>query len=304
MRVTNQMQNHLLSSSIQDNQSAVYSQQKQISTGKRINQASDDPTAWARAAQLRQQQNELAGYSKNVESAESQFLSIDQAMDSMGNILQNASELAVRGSEGTLADTDRDALAEQVDQLLGELVMVANSKHNGQYQFGGVQSQSEPFTVSRNATGQIDSVAYVGGDFSSMVEVASGDALPRQLVGGGGENGILISTSTDAFAALVNIRDQLQSGQNLANSGLQEEVNASLEKVLVNRASVGAFIEHVSLVGELHSSRDLTLSENISALEDVDVAEAVTELSAKQNAYEAALAMASKTLNMSLLNYL
>jgi flagellar hook-associated protein 3 FlgL len=305
MRISNQMQNQMLSSSIQENQSAVYSQEQQIASGKRINRASDDPTAWAQAARLRQQQNELAGYSKNAEAVESHLESIDQALDSIGNILQGASELAVRGSDGTLGDSDRNILARQVDQLLEELVNLANSKYNGQYQFSGVQSQVEPFTVTRNAAGQIDAVSYVGGDFSTMVEIAPGDALPKQLIGGGtGENGILISNTGDAFTALVNIREQLLAGQNLAESGLQNDVNASLERVLVSRASVGAFLEHASLVSELHSSRDLALSENISGLEDIDVAEAVTELSAKQTAYEAALAMASKTLNMSLLNYL
>ena len=304
MRVSNTMMNQMLASSIQENQSGVYAQEQKIASGKRINRASDDPTAWAQATRLDQQKNELAGYMKTADSVSSQLLFADQSLASITDILQSASETAVRGSDSTLSAVDRDSLAAQLDQLLEDLVMVSNGKYNGQYQFSGVQTQTEPFEATRNASGQIDSVSYVGSDFASMIEVAPGDAVPKQLVGGGADNGILISNTGNAFASIITMRDELLAGNTLTESGLQADVDAVMEKVLVDRATVGAFIEHAAFVKEIHSAKELSLAESISTLEDIDVAQAITELSAKQTAYEAALSMASKTLNMSLLQYL
>jgi flagellar hook-associated protein 3 FlgL len=46
------------------------------------------------------------------------------------------------------------------------------------------------------------------------------------------------------------------------------------------------------------------LQQTLASEEDIDMAQAVTELTAKQTAYQAALAMVSKTMNMSLMNYI
>lgn len=304
MRISNQMQNHMMTGSIQQNQAAVYDMEKEIASGKKINQASEDPNAWSRIARLRQQMSELSGYAENTQAVELQLISVDHSLGLMGEVLQGASEIAVQGGDGTLADVNREALAEQVDQLIEQLLVVSNSKYNGQYQFGGVQSSMEPYVATRNDAGQVVSVEYQGSEFSAMIEVAPGDALPKQLVGSAPDNGILNSDAGDAFGILVDLRDQLAANQNLAETDMLEQVNTVMENVLVSRASIGAYIEHVSLVSEMHAARELSLAENISDMEDIDMAEAVTELSAKQTAYEASLAMASKTLNMSLLKYL
>ncbi len=304
MRISNQMSNRMLSSNIMDNQSAVYRKEQQIASGKRIEKASDDPAAWARLSRLRDQQAGLAQYARNSQLLEFRLLSADQALDSIGSLLQNASELAVQASDGTLNDVDREVLAGQVDELLELLVTLANSPSDAGYQFGGVLAETEPFAVTRNAEGKIDSVSYVGGSSSAMVEVAASDALPSQLVGGDPENGVLLSSSTDAFAPLIEMRNRLLAGENLAETTLQTRVDAASEKVIVGRAAVGAYLEHLSFVDEIRGSRDVLLMEGVTAIEGIDIAQAVSELSEKQMAYQAALAMATKTINMSLLNYI
>ncbi|QBG47415.1 flagellar hook-associated protein 3 [Verrucomicrobia bacterium S94] len=305
MRISNQMSNRMLSNNILESQSAVYRKEQQIASGNRIEKASDDPVAWARLSQLKDLQDGLTQYERNAELVESRLLSVDQMLDSIGSLLQNASELAVQASDGTLNQSDREILAGQVDELLEQLVSRANHPSDGGgYLFGGVQSESEPFTVTRNADGRIDSVTYEGGGISAMVEVAAGDALPNQLVGGGADNGVLISDSSDAFAPLIEMRDALLAGENPAGTTLQTRIDEAAEQVIVGRASVGAYLEHLSFVNEIRSNQEVSLMENISDIADVDLAQAVSELTEKQTAYQAALAMATKTVDLSLLNYI
>lgn len=304
MRVSNQMTNQMLSNNILDNQTAVYRKEQQIASGKRIEKASDDPVAWARLSRLHDQQDELVQYARNAQLLESRLLSSDQMLGSISNLLQHASELGVQSSDGTLNTVDRGVLAGQVDELLEQLVNLANAPSDTGYQFGGTLAETEPFVTTLNAEGQIDSVSYVGGSSTAMVEVAAGDALPSQWVGGDPDNGILLSSSVDVFAPLIEMRDRLLAGENIAETTLQTQVDAAAEKVVVSRASIGAYLEHLSFVDEIRGSQELLLMEGISAGEAIDIAQAVSELSEKQTAYQAALAMASKTVNMSLLNYI
>jgi flagellar hook-associated protein 3 FlgL len=303
MRVTTQMQHQMMTRYISDNQSGVYAKQEQVASGKRMQQASDDPQAWAVASRLHRQDAQLSAYETNSIRLDAQLSSIDGSLSSIGDILRSASEKAVTASGGTLNPSDRTNLAEQVDQLLEELVMQANSKFDGGYQFGGTQTDQEPFVVTRNADGKIDSVGYTGTTDVPLAAVGANDALPQRLAGGGSD-GVLISGSSDAFAALIDMRDRLVNGENLAESGVQGNVDAALEHLLTDRARVGAYMEHLTLTDSLRNEQQVQLARHLSAMEDVDVAEAVSELSAKNVAYEAALAISAQIMKTSLLNYI
>ena len=303
MRISSQFQNQLLAGSIAQSQSEVYRLQKQVSSGKAIESASDDPTAWSKVSRLNHVQAELERYGDNSELLNSRLTAMDASLSTIGDILQSASELAVQGAQGTLSDDDISVLAEQADQYLEELVSQANQKYDDQYLFGGTASGSEPFVMTRNAEGRIESVTYAGSEDVSEIEVADGDRMGLQMVGGG-EAGVFVSSGADAFAALIEMRDQLLNGENLADSGVQDLVDKSYDQVLIGRAVVGAQMERVEFVSALRDAQDSYISDELSEIEDVDVAEVVAELTAKNVAYEAVLALTSKSMNMSLLNYI
>jgi flagellar hook-associated protein 3 FlgL len=297
------MQQQMLTRYISDNQSSVFRKEEQVASGKRMQRASDDPQAWAAAARLHQQESQLKTYETNSVRLSAQLTSLDGSLSAIGDILQSASEKAVSASGGTLNANDRTILAQQIDQLLEELVMQSNSRFDGHCQFGGVQTDQEPFTVTRNADGQIESVAYAGSTEIPVVAVGSGDVLPQRLAGGG-SNGLLISESADAFATLVDMRDRLVSGENLADSSVQGELDAALENLLTGRARTGAYMEHLKLTDALRSEQQVQLASRLTETEGVDVAEAISELSAKNVAYEAVLAISAQVMKTSLLNYI
>ncbi|MBN2704313.1 MAG: flagellar hook-associated protein FlgL [Pontiellaceae bacterium] len=304
MRISTQMQNQMLSNNIRKDQEAVYKTTEQMASGVKFEKASDDPQAWARAAELRRTQGQFEQYDRNSALLESQLGFIDQSLNAVSDILQSASEVAVRASDSTLSTSDRSMLSEQVNQLLEELVSQANGEYNGQHLFGGVRSDVEPFSVTRTAEGQIDSVTYVGASTTSNISVAEQDVLPGQVVGGDPDNGVLMSDASDAFAVLIQMRDQLKSGESLAETDIQSQVDTAYERVIVGRAVMGAYLEHITFVSEIRLNQTVRLAEDLSRTEGVDLAQAATELSEKQTAYQAALAMASQTMRKSLLDYM
>lgn len=304
MRISNQMQNQMLANNIRKDQEAVYKTTQEMASGVKFEKASDDPQAWGRATELRRTQDQLEQYDQNSALLESQLGSIDQSLNAISDILQSASEVAVRASDSTLSTSDRTMLSEQVNQLLEELVSQANSKYNGQYLFGGVRSDESPFNVTRNTDGQVESVTYEGASSTSNISIAEDDTLPGQVIGGDLNNGILMSNSSDSFAVLIEMRDHLKTGESLADTSMQSQVDTAFERVIVGRAVMGAYLEHISFVNEIRLNQTVQVAEDLSNTEGVDLAQAATELSEKQTAYQAALAMASQTMRKSLLDYL
>ena len=303
MRITNQLQHNMLVGHIKKNQTDVYRLQEQVASGNRMRVASDDPTSWAAVARLRRQEGELALHEENSLQMESRLSSIDLSLSSMGDILQNASEIAVQAGQSTLNREDRTIMAEEIDQLLEALVMQSNMKVDGQHVFGGTQSSMESFAATRNGDGRINSVAYTGSEEVSTIDVGAGDAMGRQMVGGG-QNGVLISTDANAFTALINMRDRLLNGENLAETDAQGLVNDALGQVLMGRAVTGAQMERLDIISSFREMQRVQVTGQAAAEEGVDIAEAVAELSAKNVAYEAALAMSAKIMNISLLKFI
>lgn len=303
MRITNQLQNQMLAGQVARNQGEVYRLQEQVASGVQMKVASDNPKNWASVARLERQQTELLRYDEATKLMEDRLESLDVALNAMSDLLQNASEVAVQSGQGLLNEADRNTFAEQVDQLLEQLVVNGNAKYDGQYLFGGVSSSTEPFDVVRDADGRISSVSYVGSEDMATVEIGDGERMARHMVGGGSD-GVLMSDEGNAFEALITLRDQLMSGQNPADTGVQEQIDSAYSSVLTNRAVTGAQMERLTLLTAFRAEQLAQVQERISDKQDVDVAEVVTELSAKNVAYEAVLAMSSKALSISLLNYI
>ena len=303
MRITNQLQNQLLTGSIARNQSDVYRLQEQISSGERMKVASDDPANWAAVSRLQQEETDLSRFDDAANMMGSRLASMDTMLNSIGDLLLNASELAVQAGQGTLNNADRAALSESVNQLLEDLVVQGNTKYAGQYMCGGIQSSTPPFEAVRDADGMITSVSYVGSEDVATVEIGENEFMDRQLVGGGA-NGVLISTDNNAFDSLVALRDQLNNGENAADTGAQEPIDDSFNRVLVSRATTGAQMERLDLLAAFRSEQLTQIKEQIADRRGVDVTEAISKLSTKNVAYEAVLAMTSKVLNMSLLKYI
>lgn len=304
MRITNQMMNRMLTGYISDNQSASYRKQEEISSGKRMQQASDDPLAWAAATQLHGREADFAVYENNSTLMDGKLTALEQGLATAGDILQRASELSVQASDGTLSISDRTVMAEKANQLLEEFVANANARHDGAYLFGGTQTADSPFEVTRDADGAITAITYQGSDSVATVEIADGISVPAQLVGVDAQTGVFASDKADAFNALINLRDQLQAGANLTETDAQANVDAAFEQSLIGRTTVGAYMEQLSFASGLRTEQQGQIHDQLEKVEGVDISKAVSELSAKQMAYQAALSISAQTMRMSIMKYL
>jgi len=151
--------------------------QEQASTGARINRASDGPSAAYRILGLNSQERSLENYIDNLSEAV-------ETLELSWSIVQNMFE-EVAGKEGMRArltqltggiydEASRKRNAEVVNDLLEQVIMLANTKRIGQYLFGGGNTSSAPYKATRDGNEKITKVTYQGSVEDRDVEVAPG----------------------------------------------------------------------------------------------------------------------------------
>jgi flagellar hook-associated protein 3 FlgL len=161
--------------SMMDRQSDLSDINTQLSTGKRINQPSDDPVGAARALDLTHLTADTAQYQRNITTANARLGLEDQSLSNVTNVLGRVRTLLLEAANGTQSDETRGDIAAEMVQLRQQLLGQANSKDGqGEYIFAGNRTGTEPF-ASQNG------VSYMGDDGQRMVaagpglQVATGD---------------------------------------------------------------------------------------------------------------------------------
>ena len=133
---------------LQRAQVAIAQTQRQIATGRRILTPADDPAGSKQVLDLSQAVGLSQQYQRNADAATRRLALEDDVLGAVTNLLQRSRELAIQGNSSVLSDGDRQALAQEVNQRLQELLGLANTKDgNGEYLFSGNKTQTRPFAL-------------------------------------------------------------------------------------------------------------------------------------------------------------
>ena len=148
MRVTAEMFHDRFLSNMHRNMEAIFKAHEQLSSGKRVNRPSDDPTAMSRIVAYRTEISAIGLYKSAIVSATTSLEAMDSAFFNLNDIMIRARELALAGATAT-ADADaRRMMAVEVGVLLESAIGVANTKVAGRYVFSGFQSDIPPINAN------------------------------------------------------------------------------------------------------------------------------------------------------------
>ncbi|MBL0148792.1 MAG: flagellar hook-associated protein FlgL [Ideonella sp.] len=162
--------------SLQRRQAALTDSQDQMSSGRRVNKPSDDPTAASRAERAHILQQRIEAQRRAIEYSGNAIRLAESALGQAGDVLQSARETLVNAGNGSYNATERDSLAKHLKQLRGQLLSQANQADgNGGYTFGGQGSQNEPFLD------QIGGVAFAG--TGGQMQLSSSEEMPGAVDG-------------------------------------------------------------------------------------------------------------------------
>ena len=161
----------------------------QIGGQSRIINPRDDPIGAAHATRYASYNTRLERFSENIGFAQSNNQITEGYLMQAVDILQRVRELGVQGANGTFTTEDRRYMAGEVNQLLEQLVQVANGRNgDGTMVFAGSKVRSEPFRVLQGrvpGSGELltTEVSYVGDIGQRETEIADGAYVPLNLPG-------------------------------------------------------------------------------------------------------------------------
>jgi|YelNatPaOPRAMG01_1025707.scaffolds.fasta_scaffold00695_4 flagellar hook-associated protein 3 FlgL len=156
--------------------------QHNLASGFRINLPSDDPVGTIIFMDYDSRIKEINTYERIIENATSKLKLIDSSLDSATTILQRLRELAIQGANGTYTKEDRQKMAVEVDQLLRELLQIANSYYKDLPLFGGTTISGAPFKPHFKVDEQtgiefLEDVRYIGNNQAQILEVERGEKV-------------------------------------------------------------------------------------------------------------------------------
>jgi flagellar hook-associated protein 3 FlgL len=177
--------------------------QEQLTSGKRVNVASDDPTAAARAERARALEARTTASERAVDASTNAMTLTESALGDANDLMQQARELVVQAGNASYGDSERGAIADQIASIRKQLLAVANrSDGNGGYIFSGQGAGGTPFLD------QPGGVAYAG--TGGQVNAATDEQLPLNLDGGGiwlganSGNGVFETRNTNSAGAWID----------------------------------------------------------------------------------------------------
>lgn len=302
-RVTQNMLTQRSLTAVDGSLAKMSAAQEQMTTGRKINRPSDDPTGTATAMRARASIAEQQQYQRNGQDGLAWLSVIDTTVQSMSTQVTKAYTLALQGANtGGNGSTSEEALAAEVDQIREGLLASANTQYLGRPIFGGTTTGDTAYDIDAD-TGKI---TYAGDDGQVTRRVGSDTVVRVDSQGSAvfGEDG------SSVFDHLQQLSDALRGTNNggvTDDDAVQQaiaDLQTDMDRMSAAAADEGARYNQITNANDTASAAVLSLQKTQSDMEDVDIAEATIAVETQQTAYQAALAATSKTIQPSLLDFL
>ena len=259
---------------------------ERLSSGKKINSASDDAAGFAIAERMTAQIRGLNMAAKNASDGLSMLATIENATNDITGMLHRMRELAVQGINDTNGTQDRAYLQLEVDALMEEINRVASDT---QYNGKSVLNGSLANTV--NAGGAITAYGgqiQVGTDANQTVGfgVNSVDTVALNLSAAGTpENHSTAAKEFVAGTSQIDVSSAANASTSLA------KISAAIEQVAGDRAGYGALQNRLEYtVSNLLNVAEYTTAAR-SRIEDADFAAESARLAKAQVLQQSGTAM-------------
>jgi flagellin len=257
------------------NERAMETAMERLSTGQRINAASDDAAGLAIASRMTSQIRGLDMAIRNANDAISMISTADGAMVEVSNMLQRMRELALQSANGTTTSDDRSYLNAEYQNLITEIERIAqNTQWNGRTILQGDANAASDSTVKYQVGangGQTIGVNF--GDISQ----SGGAAFQTFEISAAGA-GSFITAGTTASALTT------------ASAALTK-IDSAITAVNTQRATFGGAMNQLTYAVDNLASVKVNAEASRSQIQDTDYAIETSELARTQIIQQAGTAM-------------
>lgn len=298
MRITEGMAPARLLNDLRRAQNSVNQSSAQISSGTRLLDASIDPLATHRALRLRQELTNFESMQETVAQAKGWMQTTDQSLTTINDAVHRARELVLQAGGGGLQQSDRDALAEEITNIISAVKLAANARFNDSYIFAGQATDAPPYDPSGPDAFAGDTngiVRTIGPNVSMQINIDGMAIL------GDGTDGKLLNTLRDIHAAMTG---GTPADINALQTTALQSLDSNLTDVLNARSLVGAGVNRLEHAEGRLGEQILTATDYLNQAESTDMAETIIKLNAQQSIYEAALRSGATIIQPSLMDFL
>jgi flagellar hook-associated protein 3 FlgL len=305
-RITNTMIQRSVLADLNDVSQAQAATRRKMSSGKEISRPSDDPYVASRSLAIRTDLDGIRQYGRNVGEALGWQSVTDTALSQIGDMTQRARELTLQGATDTIPQTSRNAIADEIDQLIAGIKQGANATYDGRYVLGGSATDVRPYDSAMTPTvapGPWND-AYAGDAVVQQREIGPNVQIGvnihgNEILGGQpGNTGNLLKVLRDAAL-------HLRTGDTSALGTTDiKAIQAEIDNVLSVRARVGAGMNRLESAASRLTETEESATKLLSDTEDADMAKTLIDFSTQQAVYQSALNAGARVVQSSLLDFL
>lgn len=274
--------------------------QRELTTGLRINIASDDPSRIADLLSTRARLNHNTQVNSNLDQVKAEVDTSEGALQSAVKLVERAQTLGVQAQTAFSNADSRNDIATELGGVLQQLVALSNTTVQGRYIFSGDSDQRPAYSLDLTKNSAIG--AYSGSSSTRQVELPDGSL------------GAVAKTAHELFDSSNPNENAFQSVNDLRVALLNND-QTGLEAALSKLGGAGNYLNgQLSFYGtvqtsianarESGSAIELQLRTQLSGIEDADLTQAITDFQLAINNQQAALQSRAKLPHTSLFDFL
>ncbi len=264
-----------------------------VSTGKRINNLSDDPVGLNQVLNIKSTLANIEQVDRNIAFGKTWLTASETTLNNVQNLISDTKTLCVQMATATISSAERASAAVIIQNTIDEMVSLANTEVSGRYIFAGSKTDSVPF--SQNGT-------YSGDSNPFTINIGRNTTIQV------GSDGEAVFGTTDEYNDIFKTLNDLKTaltGNNV--SGIQEAMTRlgnHFDHISSKISDLGSKMIRLEVKENILRDMDIANTERLSNIEDADITEAIMDLKAKELAYQAALASSARIMQLSLLDYI
>ncbi|MEI4830580.1 flagellar hook-associated protein 3 [Bacillus sp. FJAT-53711] len=259
----------------------------QVSSGKKNIRMSEDPLAASKSFALDHSIANIEQMQKDIADSKNVLKQTGNTLQSVSKSLSRVNEITIQALNGINGLGELKAIGTEVDQILKQVVSLANTKEEGHYLFGGEGTTQPPFADDGTYQGGEKDIAWTLNDGYDVKVFRNGKDL-----------------LTPTIQTLVKLKDALQSGDRKALEPLMQQNKDNLDNVLNHTTEVGATMNTLNSFETILNEQNIALQENKKEVEGVDLSVAISDLAYINATYEATLKAVSTMSKISILDYM
>lgn len=269
--------------------------QERMASGRRIVVASDDPAGMERVIRGKAEMGAIDAYARSADSADARLAVMDSVLSDIVEKLTSAKSTVAGARGSAVPQSARDAAAAALGGLRDALVNDVNTSFGNAALFSGSASNVTPYARVAGAwtyQGNSDEVAVDIGRNRSVTIAADGQTIVQG------------ADAEDLFTVLDNLQTAIQAGDQAGMSSGMDALDRAFTRATGAQSLVGTDLRSIEDGQASLASFRLASKKRVSADEDTNAADAITEMSRADTAYRAALSAVGASSKLSLIDYL